>query len=125
MYYILKPGEIIQIEKIYCDNNNNIYLIDSKKKQIFKYDKEGNYLHQFGERNNCYDYVAVNPKNNDVYAVNCSRHIVDVYSKTGEYLRAFVDANFYGDQYELQLKSLVFDENEQIYVLTSKKNFNL
>ncbi len=47
----LRIGKFAKPEDVTTDNNNNIYIIDSEKDSLFKFNQFGNELHSFGGSN--------------------------------------------------------------------------
>ena len=89
------PGRLVKPMGLDVDANGNLYVCDASLKQVYMYDRDGNYLRRFGEAE-MFDRPAgltVDPEGRRLYVVdtggvNSSRHQVSVFdTNSGELLR--------------------------------------
>ena len=104
------------------DDNDCIYVADSKNNRIQKFDPEGNYTSEFtGEENTCGPLnspggLKIN-KNGDIYIVDRGNSRIVVLNGSMEYKAIIESPGQLSDP-----KDLTFDDNGCVYVTDLKQN---
>jgi len=85
------PGKLAVPIGIAIDDNDNIYVADSKAASILVYDKNRNLIRAFGGR---LDFVrptgiAINNKEKQIYIVDTKAHNIKIYSLEGKFKSIF------------------------------------
>ncbi len=111
---------------IAIDENDNVYVADSKLQRVFGYDKTGNAFFVLGENE---DFirptgVAINQKLQIIYVVDTKGHVIRAYSLNGDHLfdigeRGNTDGTFNFPT------SIAVDQNSGNIIVVDTQNFRI
>ena len=99
----------------YVDENDKLYVADSKRHQIVIFDEEGKYLDAFGGKEN-FKPTAVSVYKGNIYLANLEAQKIQVYDTTNfELINEFPDTNPKDSAYLFQPVN-IFLANDRVYV---------
>lgn len=114
---LVKKTEISSVDKMAVDGLGNIYMLDSSQYQVYKFDKEGNFLDRFGGKgdgpgqlNNVAD-LAVDGQGR-IYVLN--QDGIEIFDNNGAALKLIP-----GDEYEGWAFDIQLDMQGNIYLITN------
>jgi len=109
-------GELKVPINCFVDQNKNLYVADSERKQIVIFDENGLYIGSIGDLEN-FKPVDVFVLDNEVWVTNLANHQVNVYSGDSEHklLRKFPESND-GQPGSLFSPTNIFVTNDKVYV---------
>jgi DNA-binding beta-propeller fold protein YncE len=120
------PGAGFTPYFVALDSSNNVYVTDVSNARVDKFDRNGNYLSQWGGpgiNNGQFDYpagIAVDRSNN-VYVVDSDNNRVEKFTSSGNYLTQWGSSGSGNGQFDLPT-AIAVDSSNNVYVADTSNN---
>ena len=108
-------GQLLFPLNCFVDNDENLYVTDGKRQKIIVFDKLGNHIKSFGEKDN-FKPIDLAVSGNKIFVTNIKNHQVLVYDKTDFHLiDAFPEIDKNQEGYLFNPMNLAVT-NDKVYV---------